>query len=130
MTTSAVAGSGPAARRDAVATALDTIVDPCSATIGHPIGLVGMGMVERVDVSGGAVSVLLLPTFPACVFLGFFEAEIEKQLLQLPWCDSVSVTFCPAGQGWDESRMRPSARAALGRPSRQRRASLAASEPR
>jgi metal-sulfur cluster biosynthetic enzyme len=125
MTTGAIAGSGPAERREAVIAALDAIVDPCSRTIGHPIGLAGMGMVERVDVAGGAVSVLLLPTFPACVFLGFFEAEVGARVGALPWCEQVSVGFCAAEQGWDESRMSPAARKALNRPSRQRRAAMA-----
>lgn len=78
-----IAGVGPADRREAAIAVLDAIIDPCSMTIGHPIGLAGMGMVERVDVTGGVVSVLLLPTFPACILRGFFEAEIEKRLRAL-----------------------------------------------
>jgi metal-sulfur cluster biosynthetic enzyme len=121
-----IGGDGPADRREAAIAVLDAIIDPCSMTIGHPIGLAGMGMIERVDVTAGVVSILLLPTFPACIFRGFFEAEIEKRLRTLHWCESVSVAFCPAEQGWDESRMSPAAREALNRPSRQRRAALAA----
>jgi metal-sulfur cluster biosynthetic enzyme len=120
-----VAGSGPAERRAMVVAELEAIVDPCSRALGKPIGLAGMGMIERLDVSGDAVSVLLLPTFPACIFRGVFEAEIEKRLLALPWCDSVSVAFCPAEQSWDESRMSAAARARLGRRDRDRRAAPA-----
>jgi metal-sulfur cluster biosynthetic enzyme len=110
-----VAGTGPAERRSAVVAELEAIIDPCSIASGQPIGLAGMGMIERLDVTGGAVSVLLLPTFPLCTFLGVFEAEIEKRLLALPWCDSVAVAFCPASEGWDESRMSAAARARLRR---------------
>lgn len=113
-----VVGTGPAERRSAVLAELETILDPCSIASGQPIGLAGMGMIERLDVTGGAVSVLLLPTFPLCTFLGVFEAEIEKRLLALPWCDSVAVAFCPASEGWDESRMSHTARTKLRRRSR------------
>lgn len=111
-------------RRAAVMAELDLIVDPCSRTIGHPLGIRQMGMVERVEVTGGAVAVTLLPTFPACIFLGFFEAEVERRLKTLPWCESVAVKFCPASQSWDESRLSPEAHAALNRPSRSERAGM------
>jgi metal-sulfur cluster biosynthetic enzyme len=113
-----VPGSGPAEHRGEALAAIDAIADPCSISLGHPIGLAGMGMVERLDVEGGAVSVLLLPTFPTCLFRGVFEEEIAVRLRALPWCTSVAVAFCPAEQDWDESRMSPEALAALRRPAR------------
>jgi metal-sulfur cluster biosynthetic enzyme len=109
------AGCGPAARRAAAIAALDTIVDPCSRAIGHPVGLAGMGMIEQVSVAGASVSVLLLPTFPDCPFRGQFEAEAERLLLALPWCRTVRIAFCPADQTWDETRLSPAAREAFGR---------------
>jgi metal-sulfur cluster biosynthetic enzyme len=112
-----VAGSGPEDRRRAVVTELEAIVDPCSRTLGKPVGLAGMGLIERLDVSGGDISVLVLPTFPDCLFRGVFEEEIEKRLRALPWCERVAVTFCPADQDWDESRLSPAARLKLGRKS-------------
>jgi len=118
------------ARDAAVMAELDRIVDPCSQTIGHPLGIRQMGMVERVEVTGGSVAVTLLPTFPACVFLGFFEAEVERRLLALPWCEAVTVSFCPASEAWDESRLSPEAHAILGRPSRDRRIGMARGAPR
>jgi metal-sulfur cluster biosynthetic enzyme len=121
----AIPGRGPAARRAAAIAVLDTIVDPCSRAFGHPVGLAGMGMIERVSVAGASVSVLLLPTFPDCLFRGHFEAEAERLLLALPWCREVSVAFCPADQSWDESRLGPAAREAFGRPSRRARAGAA-----
>jgi metal-sulfur cluster biosynthetic enzyme len=118
------------ARHAAVLAELDLIVDPCSRTIGHPLGIRQMGMVERIEIEGGAVSVTLLPTFPACIFLGFFEAEVERRLLALAWCKSVAVTFCPATEAWDESRLSPEAHAVLGRPSRSERIGLVRGSPR
>jgi metal-sulfur cluster biosynthetic enzyme len=117
-------------RRAAVMAELDLIVDPCSRTIGHPLCIRQMGMVEQVDVTGGSVTVTLLPTFPACIFLGFFESEVERRLAALPWCESVSVTFCPATQAWDESRLSPEAHAVLNRPSRHERIGMARETPR
>jgi metal-sulfur cluster biosynthetic enzyme len=121
MNTIEVAGSGPAVARQAILAQLDAIVDPCSNAIGHPVGLASMGIIDRLDVTGTVVSVRVLPTFPGCLFQGFFEAEIEKRLLALPWCTMVRVTVCSADRQWDESRMSPAARAGLGRPAREQR---------
>jgi metal-sulfur cluster biosynthetic enzyme len=98
-----------------VRAALDAIHDPCSMSIGRPIGLVGMGIIDRVDVDGSAVTVSVLPTFPDCMFRTVFEEKIEQCLAALPWCRSVTVRFCPSDQAWDESRMSPEALRMLGR---------------
>jgi len=105
-----VAGDGPPARRREVLERLEAIVDPCSRSLGRPAGLVAMGIVERVDVADDAVAVRLLPTFPTCLFRGFFEEEIRAGVAALPWCRGVAVEFCPADRLWDESRMAPAAR--------------------
>jgi metal-sulfur cluster biosynthetic enzyme len=105
-------------RRAAVLEVLNDVLDPCSVSIGKPIGLVDMGIVETVDVEGGHVGVTLLPTFPDCLFLGVFEEKIEMVIRTLPWCRSVLVAICPAEHGWDESRLSPGARALLGRRNR------------
>jgi len=111
----AIAGLGPADRRAEVLSELDRIVDPCSQALGTPVGLVGMGMIERLDVTGNAVSVAVLPTFPACLFQGKFEIEIETRLRALRWCDRVTVGFVHGDVTWDESRMSAAARARLRR---------------
>jgi metal-sulfur cluster biosynthetic enzyme len=115
-----ISGSGPAELRRSVVAEIEAIADPCSIAAGHPTGLAGMGMVERVDVTGGSVAVLILPTFPTCMFRGVFETEIEQRLRALPWCESVTVAFCPADQAWDESRMSAAVRAKFGRRARGR----------
>ena len=102
-------------RRGEILLLLDQIHDPCSISIGRPIGLVGMGVIEAVAVDGDKVAVTVLPTFPDCLFRGVFEAEIEARVGALPWCRSVSVTFAPADRAWDESRMTPDALRRLGR---------------
>jgi metal-sulfur cluster biosynthetic enzyme len=102
-------------RRGEILLLLDQIHDPCSISIGRPIGLVGMGIIEAVTVVGDKVAVTVLPTFPDCLFRGVFEAEIEARVGALAWCRSVSVTFAPADRAWDESRMTPDALRRLGR---------------
>ena len=106
----AVAGDGPAARRREVLDRIDAIVDPCSRSLGRPVGLVTMGIVERLDVAGDRVAVLLLPTFPTCLFRGFFEEEIRQRVGALPWCRDVAIEFCPADRLWDPSQMAATAR--------------------
>src|SRR5947208_12995111 len=118
-TPSAAADSGH--RRGEVLATLEAIHDPCSVSIGRPIGLVGMGIIDRIAIEGAAVAVTVLPTFPDCLFRGVFEAEIETRLRALPWCRSVSVSFAPAEQSWDESRLSPEALRRLGRKPRQTR---------
>lgn len=105
-----VPGDGPPARRREALDRIAAIVDPCSRSLGRPAGLVAMGIVERVDVAGDRVTVLLLPTFPTCLFRGFFEEEIRAQVAALPWCRDVAIEFCPADQLWDPSRMAAAAR--------------------
>jgi metal-sulfur cluster biosynthetic enzyme len=102
-------------RRAAALRVIDAIVDPCSRALGRPIGLVGMGLIADLDEEDGLVRVLVLPTFPTCMFRGVLEEQIEAALRALPWCGAVCVRFAGADQVWDESRMSESARAALGR---------------
>src|ERR1700722_9263784 len=83
--------AGAADRRGEVLALLDEIHDPCSVGMGRPIGLVGMGIIERIAIAGDAVAVTVLPTFPDCFFRGVFEAAIETRLGSLPWCRSVTV---------------------------------------
>ena len=106
----AVAGDGPAARRREVLDRIDAIVDPCSRSLGRSVGLVAMGILERLDVAGDEVTVLLLPTFPTCLFRGFFEEEIRARVGTLPWCRDVAIEFCSADRLWDPSRMAAAAR--------------------
>lgn len=102
-------------QRDAVLAALDVIIDPCSRGLGCPVGLVGMGMIEHLDIDAGRVSVTVLPTFPNCLFRGVIEAEIESRVGELPWCRAVAVQFAGADVVWDESRLSDRARRTLGR---------------
>src|SRR5260370_6949793 len=94
-------------RRGEVLALLDEIHDPCSVGIGRPIGLVGMGIIEEVAITGDAVTVTVLPTFPDCFFRGVFEAAIEGRLKALSWCRSGTVGFAPAAPAWAHSPTPP-----------------------
>jgi len=111
----AVPGEGPRDRRVAALRAIEAIVDPCSRALGKPVGLVGMGIVDRLDVEGGRVAVRLFPTFPTCMFRGVFEEEIENRLRGLSWCEIVTVSYVPSDAIWDEGRLSEAARGMLGR---------------
>jgi metal-sulfur cluster biosynthetic enzyme len=108
-------GSGSPDRRAAVLKAVDAIVDPCSRALGRPVGIVGMGMISRLDEEDGRVSIRVLPTFPTCMFRGVIEEEIEARVRALPWCQGVTVQFADADEVWDEQRLSEHARATLGR---------------
>jgi metal-sulfur cluster biosynthetic enzyme len=111
----AVEGSGSPARRIAALAAIDAIVDPCSRALGRPIGLLGMGMIARLDEDNGRIDVVVLPTFPTCMFRGVLEEEIEAAVGALSWCSAVSVSFSNPDRVWDETRLSDAARAVLGR---------------
>jgi metal-sulfur cluster biosynthetic enzyme len=112
---SPIPGDGPAEMRVRIAQKLELIIDPCSRALGHPIGLVGMGMIDRLEVREQEVVVTVLPTFPTCMFRGVIEEEIEKHLEAVVTGRRIVVRFAAAGRVWDESRLSPSARLSLGR---------------
>jgi len=97
----------------AVRRSLNSIVDPCSAALGVPSGLVDMGLVQQVDVSDGRVVVSLLPTGPGCVFLDHFETEIEQRLGAFEWCSEVRVQIAEDDLVWDETRLSSAVRQRL-----------------
>ena len=113
-------------RRAEVTTVLNEITDPCSRGANLPIGMVDMGLVEHLEVANGHVRLRLIPTYPGCLFIGFFEVEARTRLRKLTWCEDVSVEQVSAAEGvWTEDRMSPAARARLeDRRARLRRASV------
>jgi metal-sulfur cluster biosynthetic enzyme len=100
-------------RRAEVAQTLNGIVDPCSAAAGVPIGLVDMGIIDGISVTDRDVVIRMLPTFPACLFVGVFQAEITKRISSISWCADVVVELAPSDPPWEEDRMSADARARL-----------------
>ena len=93
MIASEIAGEGEAGRRAEVLALLDAIADPCSTSLGAPIGLVGLGIVDRVDVDAAVVTVAIMPTIPGCLFIGVIEERIEQALAGTGWCETVRLRW-------------------------------------
>jgi metal-sulfur cluster biosynthetic enzyme len=100
-------------RRQEIERILDEIVDPCSVAAGTTIGLVQMGIIDRLELAEDAVTVWLLPTFPGCLYSGVFANEITKRLTELGWYTDIRVEISVGGAIWDEDRMSSSARERL-----------------
>ena len=100
-------------RHTQVLAAVNGIVDPCSAAVGVPIGIADMGLVERLELDGNRVELVLLPTSPHCMYVGHFEEEIESRVGALPWVEFVQVTLSDCTTIWDDSRMTDAARSEL-----------------
>jgi metal-sulfur cluster biosynthetic enzyme len=100
-----------AALEDEMCVILNQIADPCSVAAGSPIGLVDMGIVQHLEITGDSVRVKLLPTFPTCRFVPIFEAEIRRRLKSENM--SVVIEVAEPDVVWDESMMKPEARRRL-----------------
>jgi metal-sulfur cluster biosynthetic enzyme len=101
-------------RREQVLQAINEVIDPCSAGIASPTGLLDMGLVERVVIDGSRVSIVLTTTAPQCMFVGSFETEAQGRVAALPWVENVEVQT-DYTVDWDESRMSELARRRLDR---------------
>jgi metal-sulfur cluster biosynthetic enzyme len=101
-----VAESGDSTHCAEALALIDTIPDPCSVSFGRPTGLVGMGIIDRLDLGPtGELDIWIMPTIPGCLFLGVIEERIEAVLGALSWCSSIR---CHHADGlWEPSRMRP-----------------------
>ena len=91
---------------------LDSVVDPCSAVAGAPAGLRDLGLVKRVEISGGTVEVVLRLTHPTCMMGPLFMESVEQGLLALPEVDAATVTL-DADFSWTEDAMSEGYRARL-----------------
>lgn len=102
--------------RRLVEEALDTIVDPCSAAIGKPVGLKTMGLVKRLGIEreddGLRVELELRVTSPCCMMGPSFTQQAKEKLALLPEIVHVDVSISPEID-WTPGHMDPSYRATL-----------------
>jgi metal-sulfur cluster biosynthetic enzyme len=79
----------------AVRAELNTIIDPCSATVGCPAGLDEMGLVRAVEIrdsaAGAEVLVVIGVTEFGCLMSVPFATEAYKLLYALPGVSVVTV---------------------------------------
>ncbi|MEN2738345.1 iron-sulfur cluster assembly protein [Microbacterium sp. X-17] len=96
----------------AVLAAINTIVDPCSAAVSLPVGLVDLGLVQDVRIDHGSVAVEIVTTAPRCLYVGHFREMVEDRVRGVAGVAEVTVHVAQSDV-WDESMMLPAAREAM-----------------
>lgn len=98
---------------DTVRATINSIVDPCSAGRGVPIGLSDMGLVRGVHITtdgdGAAVSVTMRVTSPGCTFATEFDTQIRHRL-RAAGADRVDLAWDCESFDWTPDDIEPSAR--------------------
>ena len=111
----------------AILAVLDTVMDPCSLSVGVPLNIRDMGLYTGVEIGDdGAVNVRMRLTTPGC-FEGItkFSHDIETGIGALEGVTDVSVEF-DGGCDWTEGDISEEGRQKLARG----QASRAAGTPR
>ena len=91
---------------------LQTVTDPCSLTMGAPIDVWSLGLVESIDIDGGHVRVGLVLTDFACVYFRNIRQYVQDAVGELDSVEMVDVELI-ATVLWTPDRMRlPTAPAA------------------
>jgi metal-sulfur cluster biosynthetic enzyme len=110
--------SPPHVTAEAVTAAINAIVDPCSRAAGIPAGLVDMGLIRALDVTGGqdgaVVRVVVGVTEYGCLLGPAFSDEIRRRVAALPGVREV-VTELDDRFDWVPEDMSARYRAALAR---------------
>lgn len=87
--------------RDQIMAALNRVHDPCSVATGRAMGLVDMGLIDRVEITDdGAVDVFLRLTSPACYLMPYLESE---SVTQVSTCAGVTAVAVHPDEGLDWS---------------------------
>jgi metal-sulfur cluster biosynthetic enzyme len=75
-----------------VRTALRGIPEPCSLLMRAPTNLVDMGLIDRVEISDGAVEVEMVLTDASCIHFASMQRFITDTLRGLDGVKAVNVT--------------------------------------
>jgi metal-sulfur cluster biosynthetic enzyme len=72
---------------------LNSIQDPCSISVGAPLGLVEMGLVTGIAIADdGLVSIDIRLTSPGCMMgIAYFDHEIKRRLVEVEGVTAVAV---------------------------------------
>jgi metal-sulfur cluster biosynthetic enzyme len=97
-------------KRETVIRALDECYDPCCRD--RKISVVDMGLIERVEIQGGNVSIEMVLTSGWCPFAARLLEMIKGEVGKLPEVDAVDVevVWDPT---WTQERMSAEAREKL-----------------
>jgi metal-sulfur cluster biosynthetic enzyme len=112
VTTSLLDGSLAQMPDEQHACALEALYEVIDPEVG--INIVDLGLVYTLEVDGSAARIEMTMTTPACPLSSYFDAEVERAVLQsVPELQSVVIdlTFDPP---WDPSMMSSSAKHMLG----------------
>lgn len=90
---------------DEVVARLRTVTDPCSLTMGAPIDIWTLGLVEDVEITGRHVRVGLVLTDFACVYYRNIRRYVQDALGDLDSVEAVDVELV-ATDLWTPDRMR------------------------
>jgi metal-sulfur cluster biosynthetic enzyme len=112
-----VPGAGSVSTVAQIEALLDKVIDPCSAGLGRPAGLVTMGLVKSLTLTEAAngrkrLDVLLRLTSPCCMMGPYFAERAKAELQQLSELAAIEVRICPQID-WEPAHMRPEYRARL-----------------
>ncbi|MGW0632109.1 metal-sulfur cluster assembly factor [Streptomyces sp. NPDC002758] len=77
--------------RDAVERALERVQDPCSVSMGNPMDIVTMGLIETIEIHGGRVEIIMILTDPNCFFFTTIEKYIADVVMEVPGVTEVDV---------------------------------------
>jgi metal-sulfur cluster biosynthetic enzyme len=90
---------------DVVLDCLNSIGDPCSAAHGQAMGIVDMGLIERLVIDpAGRVEVRLRLTSPCCGMVGYFIEEAKARVGALAGVAEVAVD-ADHGLDWSPAMM-------------------------
>ncbi|MGH8998322.1 MAG: metal-sulfur cluster assembly factor [Acidimicrobiia bacterium] len=84
---------------------LRTVMDPCSLSMGAPVDIWEMGLVDDVTIAGSAVCVRIVLTDVACVYFRGIRQHVVDVVRDLPGVESVEVEL-DASVLWTPDRMR------------------------
>lgn len=97
----------PPLDREAVLRALEDVKDPEIPVV----SVVDLGIVQSVEVHGGAVRITITPTYSGCPALELMRTEIRERLTELG-AESVEV-MVSLDPPWSSDRINPEARARM-----------------
>lgn len=89
---------------DDIATALRTVIDPCSAATGVPLNLLDMGLVRRAERLGARVEVDLRLTAPICWNAAPMMDAVQQAVGCVPGVETVVCT-ADHGSEWTPAHM-------------------------
>ncbi len=100
---------------EAIRSALDQVLDPCSVAAGRPLSLLAMGLVPGWEMRGTTLHIRFGVTFAGCTMAPHFMEAAHALLLAIDGVDAVEA-FVDTGFVWAPERIAASTPSMPGRP--------------